>query len=495
MLLRRGLAYRATGWQWWCPKCRTILANEQVTAGRCWRHDDVPVERRALEQWYVRTTAYADRLLSDLDRVDWPARIKAMQRNWIGRSEEGGTVRYRLHDWLVSRQRFWGAPIPVVYCDRCGIVPVPEEQLPVLLPEVDRYEPSGTGRSPLEAIPEFVNTTCPGCGGPASRETDTLDGFADSNWYFLRFADPHYDAGPWNPDAVGYWLPVDWYVGGAEHAVMHLLYARFFTKVLYDEGLIAFDEPFTRLRNQGSMLSAADGRRMSKSRGNVVTPDEMVERYGADSLRAYELFIGPFEADTVWSEDGIRGVHRWVRRVWRLLGGQGSTDHWPPTTDHEADERLWRAIHRAIRDAEQQIEGFRFNTLVASLMQMTSHVEEVWPRLGSRTRAEAVDVLCRLLAPVLPYLTEEIWRRTHQTSVHLAPWPSWDPQRLAADTVEIAIQIDGRLRDRVRVPAGALEDSVRAAALARDAVQRYLAGRTPRRVVVVPGRVVNIVVN
>ena len=218
LLLRRGLAYRAMGWQWWCPKCRTILANEQVENGRCWRHADTPVERRELEQWYVRTTAYADRLLSDLEDVDWPEHIKTMQRNWIGRSEQGGTVRYHLHDWLVSRQRYWGAPIPVVYCDQCGIVPVPENQLPVLLPQVESYEPAGTGRSPLDGMPEFVHTPCPRCARPARRETDTLDGFADSNWYFLRFADPTYRDGPWNPVAARYWMSVDWYVGGAEHA-------------------------------------------------------------------------------------------------------------------------------------------------------------------------------------------------------------------------------------------------------------------------------------
>ncbi|MGH2397743.1 MAG: class I tRNA ligase family protein, partial [bacterium] len=319
LLLRRGLAYRAVGMQWWCPKCRTILANEQFHDGRCWRHGDTPVEQRALEQWYIRTTEYAERLLRDLDGLDWPEHIKTIQWNWIGRSEEAGTVRYRLHDWLISRQRFWGAPIPVVYCDRCGIVPVPEEQLPVLLPEVERYEPSGTGRSPLDAMPDFVHTACPRCAGPARRETDTLDGFADSNWYFLRFADPQYASAPWNPEAASYWMPVDWYIGGAEHAVMHLLYARFFTKVLYDEGLVSFVEPFLRLRSQGSMLSPKDGVRMSKSRGNVVTPDEVVAQYGADALRVAVMFIGPFEQDVTWDPAVASGAARFVRRLYQLV--------------------------------------------------------------------------------------------------------------------------------------------------------------------------------
>lgn len=398
LLLRRGLAYRAIGMQWWCPKCRTILANEQVLDGRCWRHGDTPVEQRALEQWYIRTTQYAERLLRDLDGLDWPGHIKTMQRNWIGRSEEAGTVRYRLHDWLISRQRFWGAPIPVVYCDRCGIVPVPEEQLPVRLPEVQRYEPSGTGRSPLDAMPEFVHTSCPQCAGPARRETDTLDGFADSNWYFLRFADPQYAAGPWNPEVARYWLPVDWYIGGAEHAVMHLLYARFFTKVLYDEGLVSFVEPFVRLRSQGSMLSPKDGVRMSKSRGNVVTPDEVVAQYGADALRVSVMFIGPFEQDVTWDPAVAVGAARFVRRLHAFLTRRPE----PGTRNGErGTEELAREVrsrlHQLIKAAGEAIERFRFNTLISDLMTFLNDAEKWEKRIaGTPLWSEILDTVVRI---------------------------------------------------------------------------------------------------
>jgi len=496
LLLRRGLAYRAMGWQWWCPKCRTILANEQVENGHCWRHPDTPVEQRELEQWYVRTTAYADRLLSYLDGLDWPEHIKTIQRNWIGRSEQGGTVSYHLHDWLISRQRYWGAPIPIVYCDRCGIVPVPEDQLPVLLPDVDWYEPAGTGRSPLDAMPEFVHTTCPSCAGPARRETDTLDGFADSNWYFLRFADPAYRSGPWNPTAARYWLPVDWYVGGAEHAIMHLLYARFFTKVLFDEGLVAFDEPFVRLRSQGSMLSPTDGLRMSKSRGNVITPDEVVDAYGADALRVAVMFIGPFEQDVTWNPAVAAGGARFVRRLYRLLMEHRKAETGNRKQETEELKRVVEVrIHRLIKSAGDAIEHFKFNTLISELMAFLNEVEEWEPRFnGTALWDEVKDILVRICAPVAPFVAEEIWHEMgREGSVHHASWPEYDPGLAASDEPMVAVQIDGRLRARIRVPRGADHaDHVRAAS-ELERIRDLLKLMTVKDVIVVPGKVVNFV--
>ena len=498
LLFERGLAYQAIGSQWWCPECQTILANEQVEQGKCWRCDS-EVTKKDLMQWYFKITDYADRLIADLDEVDWPEPIKLMQRNWIGRSEgadvvfsienrdatittfttrpdtlfgvtfiaiapehplvdeivvdgqqtavsdyisqaqrateiermaadkektgvftgsyaihplsgeripiwvadyvmmgygtgavmgvpghdsrdfafarkfelpavevifppedsdfEGDCfteygmlvnsgqfsgmdsqtaivaitaelqaknkgkkqVTYKLRDWLISRQRYWGAPIPIIHCPDCGPVAVPEADLPVRLPETDDFAPAGDGRSPLARIEEWVNVPCPECGCPAQRETDTMDGFACSSWYFLRFASPHEQERPFDPEAVAKWLPVDTYVGGAEHAVMHLLYARFWTKVMFDAGMIDFVEPFTQLRNQGMLLSATDGRKMSKSKGNVVTPDEVVAEHGADALRMYVVFLGPFDAEVTWDDVGIRGVTRFLDRYWRFV--------------------------------------------------------------------------------------------------------------------------------------------------------------------------------
>lgn len=496
LLLRRGLAYRAMGWQWWCPKCRTILANEQVEDGRCWRHTDTEVEKRELEQWYIRTTAYADRLLDDLAPLDWPEHIKTMQRNWIGHSEDGGAVRYRLHDWLISRQRYWGAPIPVVYCDRCGIVPVPEDQLPVLLPDVKWYEPAGTGRSPLDVMPEFVHTTCPQCAGPAKRETDTLDGFADSNWYFLRFTDPTYRGGPWNPEAARYWMPVDWYVGGAEHAVMHLLYVRFFTKVLYDEGLISFHEPFVRLRSQGSMQSPADGLRMSKSRGNVVTPDEVVDIYGADALRVAVMFIGPFDQDVTWNPAVAAGGARFVRRLYRILTKQSMSR----TKNGKAETaELMRGVrsklHRLIKSAGESIEAFKFNTLISDLMAFLHDAERWEAQLrGTPLWGEVKDALLKICAPVAPFMAEEVWRELGgEGSVHHARWPEYDAVLFQDIEATVIIQVDGRVRDRITLPPDTGRETLVQLASARSRVQDAIGNRTVKQVVVVPGKVVNFV--
>ncbi len=668
LLYKRGLAYRALGSQWWCEKCRTILANEQVVNGCCWRHEDTPVSKKDLEQWFFKITAYADRLLSDLELVDWPEPIKLMQRNWIGRSEgaeiafavaghpgkevrffttrpdtvfgvsfmvlapehplvaqitsperraeveayvaqarrqsdierlstvkektgvftgayahnpfsgkdvpiwiadyvlmgygtgaimaapgedqrdfefarkygleipivtapadgstaptdraftEHGiavnsgflngmrtaaaiaavcqyveqhgigkaTVSYRIRDWLISRQRYWGCPIPIVYCPKDGIVAVPDDQLPVTLPDMTDYQPSGTGRSPLANVPEFVNTTCPTCGGPAERETDTLDGFACSSWYFLRFASPNYDRGPFEPQAGNYWLPVDLYVGGAEHAVMHLLYARMWTKVMYDAGLINFVEPFPVLRNQG-MIWAADGQKMSKSKGNVVTPDAMVEKYGADALRLWELFMGPFEEATNWNEEGVVGTARYLARVWNLVRRfveAGCPEGRP------AVETLRRA-HKTVATVTDHVERMRFNTALAALMDQLNYLQRLTPAEQGRF---AIESYVLMLAAMAPFVCEEFWRELgHTGSIHLESWPRFDTELTRDETLTVVVQVNGKVRDRLEVPADAGEAAVREMALRSAAVARHLDGKSPRKVIYVPGKLVSIV--
>ncbi|MFB3882508.1 MAG: leucine--tRNA ligase [Armatimonadota bacterium] len=692
LLYKRGLAYRADAPVNWCPSCGTVLANEEVEAGVCWRCQTI-VEKRDLPQWFFRITSYADRLLSDLETVDWPDSIKLMQRNWIGRSEgvefemkvdghqaamavfttrvdtvfgvsfavlapehplvrqittpdrraeveeyvrkaaleseierlsterqrtgiftgayainpmngervpifiadyvlltygtgaimavpahdqrdfefanayglpirvviqpEGETldparmtqayveagvqvnsgqfdglpstegarkiaefmeangigrvrVNYKLRDWLISRQRYWGAPIPIIYCKQCGEVPVPEHQLPVALPYVEHYEPSGTGKSPLATIPEFVNTTCPTCGGPAERETDTMGGFACSSWYFLRYASPHYAQGPFEQEAVRYWLPVDLYVGGAEHAVMHLLYARFWTKALHDAGLISFVEPFQALRNQG-MLLAPDPKRpgvwikMSKSKGNVVTPDEVVERYGADSLRVYELFVAPLTDSIQWSEDGINGMHRFLSRLHRLVATHRESfdPDWRTKVRGETESgpenrALARKTHQTIRKVTEDIEGLQFNTAVAALMELanelTRYAQSMVAGKRSSVFSEAVETIVLLLAPMAPHLADELWERLGREGFTATQaWPDYDPAIARAEEVTVVVQVNGRLRDRLLVAPGTPQAELEAKALAAEKVQPYIAGKTVRQVVVVPDRLVSIV--
>jgi leucyl-tRNA synthetase len=417
------------------------------------------------------------------------------------------TVQYRMRDWLISRQRYWGAPIPIIHCQQCGPQPVSEVDLPVLLPYMPDYQPRGDGRSPLANLPDFVNTLCPSCGGPGRRETDTMGGFACSSWYFLRFADPWYDgndsvASPFNPRAVQRWLPVDLYVGGAEHAVMHLLYARFWTKVLADAGLIDFREPFPRLRSQG-ILHASDGKRMSKSRGNVVTPDEVVERHGADVLRIYLLFMAPFDRNVNWDEEGIAGSERFLQRVWRVCQHtrepDGSAQDWPSSGGAEEpgqQEVLRRAMHKTIQRVTRDIEAFRFNTAVARMMefvnQLLGHLEEQGP---SPAFHEATGSLIRLLAPFAPHIAEELWaRRGGRFSVQQQSWPMHDPALTVEETISLVVQVNGKVRDRIAVPAALSDEEARVRALQSKGAQRYLGGQSPRRVIVVPGRLVNIVV-
>ncbi|MCB9419452.1 MAG: leucine--tRNA ligase [Ardenticatenaceae bacterium] len=693
LLYRRGLAYRAAGSQWWCPTCQTILANEQVENGRCWRCN-TPVVKKDLEQWYFKITEYAARLAADLDKVDWPESIKTMQRNWIGRSEgaevvfpllspsslrgrvgvgvqvfttrpdtlfgvtflvlapehplvveittpeqadavqtyvtatqrmteidrmaadkekmgvftgatavhpltgqsipiwiadyvlmgygtgavmgvpghderdyafaqkfglpivevispdgqpqgsdvcftgygvminsgpysgmtsaEGSEqiiadlaaqgkgrrqVTYKMRDWLISRQRYWGAPIPIIHCPTCGVVPVPEENLPVLLPDTNDFAPAGDGRSPLARVAKWVNTTCPQCGSPAQRETDTMDGFACSSWYFLRFANPHYDDGPFDPTAVRRWLPVDTYVGGAEHAVMHLLYSRFWTKVMADAsasadaGLIDFDEPFSQLLNQGMLLSAVDGQKMSKSKGNVVTPDEVVAKHGTDALRAYILFLGPFEAEVTWDDIGIKGVTRFLDRYWRLVTGD-----WLTSPHHPGDQRsptpppvhaFERARHKFIQRVTREMEGFRFNTAVAGYMEYLKYLIEMQDEaIPPEQWRQAIETLTLLLAPICPFITEEVWQTVlgHTDSVHRQAWPGYDETMTVDEVVTVVIQVNGKVRDRIEVVADVSEAVLRETAVTDPKVQSFINGKPIRKVIVIPPSLVNIVI-
>ncbi len=668
---KRGLAYRAKAPANWCPHCQTTLANEQVEDGKCWRCETV-VTRRDLEQWFFKITAYADELL-DFSEIEWPERVVAMQRNWIGRSEgvqftmqvdgttdsfdvfttrpdtiygityavlapehplvekltapekrqevsdyvaqarrqseierlstdkektgvpigayainpvngrkvpiwiadyvlgtygtgaimavpahderdfefakrfnlpiievisptgrpsgeleaaytEPGTmvnsgqfdgtpsvegkkkvaqhleslgvgketVNYRIRDWLLSRQRYWGTPIPMLYCDKCGIVPVPEEQLPVLLPDYSGQE-FRTGVSPLRFDESFVNTTCPDCGGPARRETDTMDTFMDSSWYFIRYTDPEYQAGPFDPEKQRYWMPVDQYMGGVEHAVMHLLYSRFFQRVLRDMGLVESGEPFKRLFNQGIILGP-DGFRMSKSRGNVVNPDDFVKTMGADTVRCYLMFIGPWDSGGPWNSNGISGVFKFMNRVWStVLQGPPSRGASEATAD--ADRALTRAMHKTVKVVTDDMEKFRFNTMLARLMEYVNTMTAAYDTVSAKVWNEAVERLILLLAPSAPHLTEELWERTgHKYSVHNQSWPTFEEALTVEETVTLVVQVNGKVRDKLEIPAGATEEDVQRQVLERPKLASYLAGKQIKDVIYVPNRLVNVVV-
>ncbi len=401
-------------------------------------------------------------------------------------------VTYRLRDWLVGRQRYWGTPIPVIYCDVCGTVPVPYEQLPVELPmEVD-FRP--TGESPLKFHEAFRYTTCPQCGGAAERETDTMDTFVDSSWYQYRYLSPHYDAGSFDPEAAEGWLPVDQYTGGAEHAVMHLLYSRFWTKVMRDMGLVNFDEPFPRLYNQGIILGP-DSQKMSKSRGNVVDPDELVERYGADTVRGYLMFIGPWEQGGPFSMKGIEGISRFYGRVWALMTQ-------PPADVREGQsaaadvEQVERALHQTIERVQAAYEGFSFNVAIAALMEFSNTLRDrrASPVIHEPVWKEALDALLIMLAPVAPHITEELWAlRGKDGSIHRQAWPEFDASKTKEQTFELVIQYNGKVRDRISASVEIGEPEARALALQSERIQELLAGRAPKKVIYIAGRLVNVV--
>ncbi len=676
-MLKRGLAYKAAGSVWWCPNDQTVLANEQVIEGNICERCGAEVYKRDLEQWYFRITDYAEELLAELEDLDWPDRVKTMQRNWIGRSEgarlsfrletgdelevfttrpdtvfgatfmvlapehplvgkitteahreavvsyqdtarrkseierqstdeakqktgvftgayavnpmtderipvwiadyvlmgygtgaimavpsgdqrdfqfarqfdlqivptvqpdeqdplDGATmteaysgpgtivnsgpldglrmpddlpkviswveeqgrgkaeVTWRLRDWLISRQRYWGTPIPIVYCDSCGMVPVPQDELPVVLPLDAEFQP--TGQSPLVTHEEFLNTTCPSCGGAARRETDTMDTFVDSSWYWFRYTDPQFAEAPINPEKSQLWTPVNIYTGGIEHAILHLLYARFFTKVLRDMGLVDHGEPFNRLRNQGIIL-AAEGTKMSKSRGTQVGPDPLVAAHGADALRLHLMFLGPWEQGGPWNDRGISGMERFIRRAYQVVAETADGD----VRDGESDETvaLQRLTHKTIRKVTRDIEGFQFNTAIAGLIEFTNELMKLKETdvTGTTAWRDAITSLTLLMAPLTPYVAEEMWDVLgNEFSVHQQAWPVYDESLAAEDTIEIPIQINGKVRDKIVIEAGLSQEEQLAAAKASERVQELVAGKTVVKEISVPGRLVNIVV-
>ena len=696
-MYEKGLAYRKKSKVNWCPECATVLANEQVIDGCCWRHEDTKVEQRDLVQWFFRITAYAQELLEGLDKLDgWPEKVRTMQRNWIGRSEgtevdffleeikqRSGTrdqglekqrirvfttrvdtifgatsvqlapehplvkaftaedadlkekvdellaqqktareagdlgaidkhgvatgrfavnpysgervpiwvanyilmdygtgaimsvpahderdfefatkygieirqvikpleeadgsnalpfvsedgmlvnsgeynglscvqaqkklqevatrgqfgeekVIFRLKDWGVSRQRYWGTPIPMIHCERDGLVAVPDDQLPVILPE--KIEITQQGGSPLGRVPDFVNTTCPKCGGPARRETDTMDTFVDSSWYFYRYTDAKNAKAPFDPAIVKYWFPIDQYIGGVEHAILHLIYSRFWTKVMRDLGLVENDEPTKRLFTQGMVIK--DGAKMSKSKGNVVSPDDMVSRYGADSARMYSLFAAPPDRDLDWQEDGVAGVSRFLGRVWRIVTKYAPVARTAGARKVDAPAglslKLLRKLHQTVAKITLDFEGrWHFNTDVAAIMELVNEMQAVDAQLASgEVPAPVVRELLRslvlLLAPFAPFLAAELWEELGEDGAILrAPWPTSDPGLAKEDEIEIPVQINGKLVTVVRVAAGTDSKTIEAAALANEKVRERIAGKTLAKVIVVPGRAVNLVV-
>ncbi len=662
-LYEKGLAYESEVPVWFCEALGTVLANEEVITtpdGLRSERGNHPVERKPLKQWMLKITEYADRLLDDLDTLEWPESIKAMQRNWIGKStganvtfklsggkgsievyttrpdtlfgatymvlapehplvetittpgqreaveeyvqaasqksdlertdlakektgvftgayavnpvngeeipvwisdyilisygtgaimavpahderdfefakqyelpiiqvvskdgslyeldeafiEEGvavnsgqfdglptqefkekiiawlsergagePAVNYRLRDWIFSRQRYWGEPIPLVHCDSCGIVPVPYEELPLTLPEVDSYKPTGTGESPLAAIDEWVNTQCPTCGAAAKRETNTMPQWAGSCWYYLRFLDPENDEELASREKIDYWMPVDLYVGGAEHAVLHLLYSRFWHKVLYDIGVVNTHEPFMRLINQGMILGEG-GVKMSKSLGNVINPDDVVAEYGADSMRMYEMFLGPLEVSKPWSTQGITGVHRFLDRLYRLSGRNLTDD--PPA------EEIVRLLHKTIKKVSEDTAGIEFNTAIA---QMMIYINELY-KVKELSR-QAWDPFVRLLAPYAPHLAEELWQGLgNEESVANAPWPEYDEALTVEERVTVVIQINGKVRSKMEIDAGTSKEETEKLAFEAPRIEELTAGKQVRKVIVVPDKLVNIV--
>lgn len=663
----KGLAYRKSSLVNWCPECSTVLANEQVLDGCCWRHETTPVEQRELDQWFFRITAYADELLDGMAQLEagWPAQVLTMQRNWIGRSEgaevdftlagtgekirvfttridtiygatcvilapehpvskqlctgelaaklkamiddqarkdpeqlvkEGfftghnavnpfngeqipiwvgnfvlwgygtgaimavpahderdfefchkygipvvpvirpadGTlpevsaeaftdygvmensgewsgltseegrrrmaaraeqqgfgkaaITYRLKDWGVSRQRYWGTPIPMIHCPACGIQPVPDAELPVVLPR--EVEFTGRGQSPLARLDSFVNTTCPKCGGAARRETDTMDTFVDSSWYFFRYVDPGNTQLPFDPKTVEPWFPVDQYIGGVTHAIMHLLYARFWCKVMRDLGLVKVDEPFRNLFTQG--MVQLHGQTMSKSKGNIVDPDDMVVKYGADTCRLFTLFAAPPEKNMDWNESSVEGQYRFLSRLFRWVtrnhgaeGGGGATD-----------ARALRKLHQTIRKVTADFDNrWHFNTSIAALMELMNELQACEAELGAAARRECCEKLVLLLAPFAPFAAEELWTGFgYEGPVFKQSWPACDEDLAREEMLEIPVQVNGKLRGKIAVPHGAPQAGVEAAALAEPNVQAHTAGKTIAKIIVVPGKMVNLVV-
>ena len=670
-LYKRGLAYQKESYQWWCPVDKTVLANEQVIDGKCWRCG-TQVEKKAMKQWFFKITDYADRLLEGLDRIDWPNKIKVAQQNWIGKSEgaeisfsvkgssdnitvfstrpetifgatalilapehqlakkllkgdyksagldyitrslkrsevermsdnkdktgvftgsyvinpsnnklvpiwladyvlsgygtgaimavpahdkrdydfakkynlpiiavidkptdfdeagpytgEGSLINsgtfdgtrsetareqivswlekqgygktkisYKMRDWLISRQRYWGAPIPMVYCEKCGVVPIPEDQLPVMLPKIDDYTPHGDGKSALARAKDWINTTCPVCGGHATRETDTMDGYACSSWYLLRYCDPHNSQQAWNPSKANYWAPVDYYIG-ADHAIAHLLYARFWTKVFYDMGIVNFDEPINHLVYHG-YVNASDGSKMSKSKGNVIDPLDLIDQgYGADSLRVYELFIAPYEMDAVWDPRGITGTYRFLNRVYTMTQEFIKADK---TETNLNDDKVISLCHKTIKKVTSDLHRLNFNTAISALMEDVNELYKLKQAGFSRSAWQfALENLAKLLAPFAPHLACELWSNLgHAETLEEAGWPIWNDDLIKNDTTVLVVQVNGKLRARLNIDDGANEEELKQMALNEPSIRKFTHGNKPQRIIyIAKTHLINIVI-
>lgn len=658
----RGLAYQKDSLQWWCPIDQTVLANEQVVNGKCWRHDgadDPNAEKKNIRQWFFKITDYADALLDEIPALDWPEKIKSAQTNWIGKSqgaevtfavdgndehitvfttrpdtifgatfivlapehplarklavgdhqdaveqyvtdavkkteidrlndtkektgvftgsyainpankekipiwaadyvlygygtgaimavpahderdkafadryelpvvevideynavihssqfdgqdsssaretmvswlEELGVgqskVTYKMRDWLISRQRYWGAPIPIIHCDEHGAVAVPEDQLPVVLPVVEDFAPKGDGKSVLAHVDDWINVACPTCGKPSRRETDTMDGYACSSWYLLRYTDPQNADSIWDSAKANYWAPVDFYVGG-DHAVAHLLYVRFWTHVFKDMGLVDFKEPVKKLVYHG-LISAEDGRKMSKSLGNTVDPLDIIDQgYGADALRTFELFLGPIDENSNWSSRGIAGIYRFLNRVWTLAQEYQDAEK---TSANSNDDTVRRLQHKTTRKVTDDYRRLSFNTAIAAMMEYVNDLyklkndgfsEDVW--------RDALETLLQLLAPFAPHMSEELWQQLgHDTLVHETAWPVWDDALIVDETITIAVQVNGKLRATVQLPADTSEEDIKKAALESENVVAHIGDKEPLKVIYIPKKLVNVVV-
>lgn len=421
----------------------------------------------------------------EFNGLDWEEGKKKVTQFLTDKGIAKATVNYKLRDWVFSRQRYWGEPIPIIHCEKCGMVPVPEKDLPVRLPDVQSYEPTGTGESPLAGIPEWVNTTCPECGGPAKRETNTMPQWAGSSWYFLRYPDPKNSDEPWSKEAMQQWMPVDLYVGGVEHAILHLLYARFFTKFLFDIGAVDFVEPFTRLFNQGIVYK--DGAKMSKSRGNVVNPDELIEKYGRDAIRLYELFIGPPEVDVEWSDQGFEGVARFLSRTWNLINEILEEGKFIEPT-----KELIRTRHCLIKDVTDRLQDMKLNTAVSAFMAYINFLAKAKENGVDR---DSIETLVRLLAPFTPHFSEEVWSLLgHTESIFKERWPEFDPELTIAEEMKLPVQVNGKTRDTLVIDVNASQAQIIEAAKQLPLVQKQLEGLTIVKEIYVPRKIVNIVV-
>jgi len=480
-------------WEW------DSVDSDEAILGRCKAIDPSISRNRTLMEMLWNCEFYRDALyhhdygamINSDEFSGTPGDMACLEvTRWLESKGIGkGAINYRLRDWLISRQRYWGAPIPIVFCQECGVVPIPDDQLPVLLPDDVEWRP--TGESPLKLHPTWKHTTCPNCDQPAERETDTMDTFMCSSWYHLRYLSPDYDQGPFDPVEYDYWSPVDTYTGGIEHATMHLIYTRFFHKAGRDMGIMKGPEPMLQLRNQGIILGE-DSEKMSKSRGNVISPDELVDRYGADTIRTYLMFFARWDLGGPWNSSGIEGSARWIRRTWSLFTEPTQKDKPDPMTLRN----LRRKVHQTLRQITHDFETFEFNTIVSALMELLNEMYKARDdgAPGTSEWHEAQDIYLRMMAPAAPHIAEELWMILGKPySVHTQPWPQVDEEAAAEDQITLVLQVNGKVRDRILVPADISEMQAKELALTSEAIQRYLSGKSPRNVILVPGKLVNIV--